>query len=363
MIAIEGASARRVPLALSNVSLAFGPGVHSILGGRDGGAPLLLALIAGTARLRSGRVRVLDHPAGDAHVRPEVAWVPLAATLPEGLRVREVLRLAETLRGEAHRPPEERLAALGLEPLAARPVKSLSRGESRAVALAEAITSARVRVLLVEEPLLGVDPRAAARIPAALRARGRHGAAVMVATGSTDDAAILADDHTLLRAGNALGPALSIEALLGVAPDGARLHVVARSTADARRLVAALSGADGGGAIDAVEQDGPAVQARGRDPGAMARAIAQAAAAAHVDVLELRFGAPPIEALAAVLATAARAAPMAGATGATGAAPVAGATGATGAAPTVEAPALAASPIEKPLMEPPFDPPPTGAAP
>jgi ABC-type multidrug transport system ATPase subunit len=344
MIAIEGASARRVPLALSNVSLAFGPGVHSILGGREEGAPLLLALIAGTARLRSGRVRVLDRAAGDAGVRPAVAWVPLAATLPEGLRVRDVLRLAETLRGEAHRPPGERLAALGLEPLAERPVKSLSRGESRAVALAEAITSARVRVLLVEEPLLGVDPSAAARIPAALRARGRDGAAVVVATGSTDDAAILADDHTLLRAGKAMGPALSIEALLGAAPDGARLHVVARSTADARRLVAALSGADSGGAIDAVEQEGPAVQARGRDPGAMAREIAQAAAAAHVDVLELRFGAPPVQVLATVLATATRAAPTGGPT--------------TVEAPARPAPTGAAVPAESPL-----EPPPTGAAP
>jgi ABC-type multidrug transport system ATPase subunit len=297
MIAVEEVTARRAPLALTKVSIAWGTGVHSLLGGREEGAPLLLALMAGSARARSGRVRVLDHAPDDARVRPAVAWVPMPAPLPEGLRVREVLRLAETLRGEARRPPEERLAALGIEPLAARPVKSLSRAEARAVALAEAITSTRTRVLLLEEPLLGVDPRAVARIPAALRARGREGCAVVVATGSTDDAALLADDHVLLRGGKVVGPATSIEALLGAAPDGARLRVLARSASDARRLVAAVSGAESGGAIDAVEQEGPAVQARGRDPVALARAIARAVAASHVDVVELRFGAPPIDAM------------------------------------------------------------------
>ena len=205
MIRLTGVSARRRPLALAGVTAAWEAGVHSLLGARVDGGPLLLALIAGAARARAGSLQVLDGDPADAAVRARVAYVPLDVALPEALRVDEALSLAAALRGEPVRAPAERLAPLGLEALAPRRVRSLSWAEARGVALAEALTSTRVRVILVEEPLVSMDPRACRRIAEELRARGDAGCAVLVDTASPRDAAEVATDHLLLRGGPGRG--------------------------------------------------------------------------------------------------------------------------------------------------------------
>jgi ABC-2 type transport system ATP-binding protein len=254
VIALDGVAARRRPLALASVSLAWGPGVHAILGGRE-------------------------------DVRTRVSMVPLDPSLPDALCVDETLALAAAIRAEPAREPSERLGVLGIEALAARPVRSLSLPEARAVALAEAVTSSRVRVLLVEEPLLSMDPRALARLPALLRARGADGCAIVVLTASHRDAGDLADDHVLLRRGAIVAQATSIDALSGGSPAGARLHVVAQDSHAARAIVAALVREEG---IEGVAQDGASVVARGRDAVVLARTVGQAIVDAGVDVAEMR---------------------------------------------------------------------------
>src|SRR5207237_8022552 len=105
-----------------------------------------------------------------------------------------------------------------------------------------------------------------------------------------------------------------------------------------RPEVAATSGA----AIDAVEQEGAAMQVRGRDPAAMARAIARAAAESRVDVLELRFGAPPLDAMAQTTGRAS----VGAAVRAPAEAPAMDEQAAIGALPPVDPPAPAAPPPE-----------------
>ncbi|MGD0530657.1 MAG: ABC transporter ATP-binding protein, partial [Polyangiaceae bacterium] len=64
MIALEGVAARRAPLTLARLTLSWGAGVHSLLGAPSDGGPLLLELVAGQARLRAGRVRLLEGSPG-----------------------------------------------------------------------------------------------------------------------------------------------------------------------------------------------------------------------------------------------------------------------------------------------------------
>jgi len=284
MIALESVAARRRPLSLAGVSVAWGPGVHAVLGAREDGGALLLALVAGAARPRSGRVTVLDGAATAPGVRARVAMVLLDPVLPDALRVDETMALAADIRGEPARDPAERLRALGIEALAARPVRSLSPPEARAVAVTEAVTSSRVRVLLVEEPLLSMDPRAAALLPERLRARAADGCAVVVLTTSPRDAAEIADDHVLLRRGAVSARVTSIDALTDGSPGGARIRVVAHDARDARMLVAALAREDG---VEGVAQDGASVVARGRDAVSLARTVGRAAVGASLDVTEM----------------------------------------------------------------------------
>ena len=222
-------------------------------------------------------------------VRKQLALVPFEPTLPDAMLVREALALATALRGEATRDETARLAKLGVETLADRPVRSLSRPEARAVALVEALTSSSVRVLLVEEPLLAIDPRAAGRIPEALRERGRSGCAVVVTTGSMRDASELADDWIVLRDGAIAAQAASVDALLDAAPEGTHLRIVLRDPEAIPALVAALARE---GEVDSIERDEAMVRLRGRDTTELARAAGRAALEAGCELAELRVDAP-----------------------------------------------------------------------
>jgi ABC-2 type transport system ATP-binding protein len=301
VIALEGVAARRPPLALSRISRTWGPGLHALVGAAADGGPLLLALIAGVIRPRAGRVRVLDHSPIDATVRQQVAFVPLDPALPDALRVAEVLEIAAEIRGEAPREAAQRLGALGLESLAARLVRTLSREEARAVAMAEAVTSARVRVLLIEEPFLSIDPRTASHVPDVLRARSLAGWTVVIATASVRDAAEVADRCVFFRRGAMVGETSSPDLLSGFSTHGARLRII---TSDPRALAAALAREE---RVEAVARRDQSVTVRGQDPLELARATARAVVASGVLLTEMRVEPPSLqEAHAAVAAMAAR---------------------------------------------------------
>jgi ABC-2 type transport system ATP-binding protein len=262
----------------------------------------MLALLAGMARPRAGRVRVLGGEPADPRVRRGVAHVPLDVALPEGIVVDEVLDIAAEIRGDARQPAAERLAALGVESLARRPVRTLTRGESRAVALAEALTSS-ARVLLVEEPLVSLDPRAISRLPKALRSRANDGAAVVVSTASVRDAGEIGDHHLLLRGGVVVGEAASLAALAEFTPSGTRVRV---TTNDPAALSAALARE---AAVEAVARnlEHGSVVARGRGIAALADAVARAVVESGVEVSSMRFEPPTLEEARAAAAGAAAA--------------------------------------------------------
>ncbi len=298
MIALDGLAARRAPLSLSDISLSWGAGAHALVGAYSDGGALLLALIAGAARFRAGRARVLDGAPSEARVRRRIAFVPLQPRLPDALRVDETLRLASVLRREEQQDPTARLRVLGVEALAPRLSRTLSLEEARAVALVEATTSTSVRVLLVEEPLVALDARATARLPEVLRARAQNGCAMIVATASVRDAAELADDYLMLRHGAIVGRASSPEGLVGFSQAGIRLRIVVDSP---RALLAALGRE---GAVEALARNETGLVVRGRDALDLARAAGRAIVASGVEVTEMRFEVPALEearnALAAV---------------------------------------------------------------
>jgi ABC-2 type transport system ATP-binding protein len=294
VIVFEDVAARRRPLALSSVTHVWEAGCHAVVGSRRDGGPLLLALVAGLVRPRTGRLRVLGGVPTDAVVRRQVARVPLDPVLPDAMRVGEALRLASAVRRETPGDARERLSTLGIEALADRAVRSLSRAEARAVTLVEALTSPTVRILLLEEPLVTMDPRASARLPMALRERGRQGCAIVATTTSMRDAGELADDWLALRAGAVVGHGACVDTLVEAQPEGAHLRLVLRDAGEVAALLAALTTTLGeAGDIDLIERDGGSLRLRGRDATALARAAGRAALEADVDIAELRIDPVP----------------------------------------------------------------------
>lgn len=284
---------------LQNVSFTWERGVLAILGAPFDGTSLLLSILAGYTKAKSGRTAI----------RGTFAHVPLEASLPDALRVEEVCDLSAELRGEPRRPAVERLAMLGLESLAKRRTNSLSPVEVRGVALAIALSSS-AQTLLVEEPLSMIEPTVPSRVVAALRARAAAGACIVVTTASVRDATRTADQLAVLTRGV---HAPLLPALAHVGPRGAGIRIIIAPTADARAHATALVGALAEhAAIASIEagSTGPhglhapsiAVYARGPDLVALATAVTHAIAKTRIAVDAIETGVMPLDAIRATLA-------------------------------------------------------------
>jgi energy-coupling factor transporter ATP-binding protein EcfA2 len=265
---------------LRDVSFQAAGGVYAMLGAPHDGASLLLAVLAGVARPRTGR----------ATTSGETFLVPLEIVLPEALRVDEICELATDLRGEPARSSTDTLRRLGLEHLAKRGAASLSVAEARAVALAIGLASS-ARVLLVEEPLSRIDAVASSHAVSAIREFADGGRTVLATTSSVRDASGLGDVLGVLTRGVyvALSPAL-----VHAGPRGAVVRVLLRGAEGARdgaaRLVSALVPTAGVVTVDAgagASEDAVTVVVRGPDILSVAAAVTTAAARERIEVLAL----------------------------------------------------------------------------
>lgn len=177
-----GLRLRRGPrTVLAGVSLDLRPGeVAAVLGPNGAGKSTLLAALAGLRPLErdGGTVELYGRPLAAysrAAVARRLAFLPARSDVPFPLTVEELV--------EQGRPkPELRAAAadaMELAPLWDAPVTRLSNGEARRAWLA--MTLARgTSLLLLDEPLSGLDPRYQVRLLEVLRDRARDGASVLL---------------------------------------------------------------------------------------------------------------------------------------------------------------------------------------
>ena len=297
---------------LRGVDLTWTVGILAIVGAPGDGTRALLAVIAGQGHVRQGTARVLGGSPEAAAAR--LAYVPARPSLPAALRVDEVCQLEARLRGGKAAPASDRLAVLGVEGLATRAVHTLSRTEVKTVALALALTSA-APLLLVEEPLVDIEPVAVSRALTEIRARARAGVSVVVATASVRDATSIGDRVLLLSDGGLLPVP---PAFAHVGPEGGALRVVVRATDDGAlgRLVTDLAGRRGVLGLEtaafAAGEASHEVVVHGADLLALARATQAAIVATGADVRAIDPAVVPLATLRASLTrrpTSARAAP------------------------------------------------------
>ncbi|MCX4979998.1 ATP-binding cassette domain-containing protein [Streptomyces sp. NBC_00572] len=176
-IALRAARVRYGPLeALHGLDLPVPAGTVTVLLGRNGsGRTTALRALAGTVRLSTGRVlwRGTDVTRLSAHERARrgLCFVPDRQAVYASLTVAE--NLALTTPGAQPSYPE-------LVPLLDRTAGTLSGGERRMLALSRALLTAHARVVLVDEPSLGLAPPVAARTYDRLAALAVEGGAAVV---------------------------------------------------------------------------------------------------------------------------------------------------------------------------------------
>ncbi len=175
MLAIEDLTTDYGPVrAVDHVSLQVPPGsVTAVLGANGAGKSSLLRTITGLIRPSAGRVTLDDHDittlSVEDIVRRGVAHVPEGRGVITELTVEENLRLGGLWRGRDAAPVKEIYALFPrLEERARQPASRLSGGERQMLSIGRALV-ARPRVLLLDEPSLGLAPLLVAQIMTMVR--------------------------------------------------------------------------------------------------------------------------------------------------------------------------------------------------
>jgi branched-chain amino acid transport system ATP-binding protein len=196
--------------ALDGVDLTVrSGGITAVLGANGAGKTTLLRTVGGLVRPRSGRVRldgrdVSGRPPEDL-VRLGLGHVPEGRGIVTELTVEENLRLGGLWRRDRaglRRGLDEMYGMF--PPLAARrgrTAETLSGGERQMLALGRALMS-RPRLLLLDEPSLGLAPRVAAQIMGVLRRlRDESGLTVVLVEQNARSALSIADHGVVLSLG------------------------------------------------------------------------------------------------------------------------------------------------------------------
>ncbi len=268
-------------VAVADVSFDAGPGVTGLLGHNGAGKTTALRLVAGFTTPSRGTVRVggVD-PRRDREIFRQVGLVPDTDGLWPFMTAHAAVALLARLRGVTdHAAAAERaLDTVGLSDVAGRRLAGFSKGMRQGVKLAQALVH-DPRVLLLDEPLNGLDPARRRDVVDLIRRLGDEGRTVIVSSHVLHEVERMAPRVVVLVNGRlvAEGETVAIRALLADRPRAIRLE----AGPGTRTLARALLGA---GHADAVRLDGETATVETADPDALARALPAIARAEGVSL-------------------------------------------------------------------------------
>lgn len=166
-------------VALDDVSIEIGTGLFGLLGSNGAGKSTLMRIICTLLVPTRGRVTIggLDVVAHRREVRRLFGYLPQEFGAWRLQSVKEVLDTLATLSGLYDRQTRRRridevLEAVGLAQVADRKVKHLSGGMTRRLGVAQALVH-EPKVLIVDEPTVGLDPEERLRFRQLMAELGR----------------------------------------------------------------------------------------------------------------------------------------------------------------------------------------------
>ena len=196
--------------ALRDLDFAVSPGrITGLLGPDGAGKTTLMRLAAGLLWPDQGEVRVLalDTRQEAPQIQAQIGYMPQRFGLYEDLTVQENLDLHAGLQGLSDAVRRERqrelLTLTALGPFGRRRAGALSGGMKQKLGLACALLRAP-RLLLLDEPTVGVDPIARRELWRIIEGLKQEGATVLMSTAYFDEAE-RCDEIILLHGGQVLG--------------------------------------------------------------------------------------------------------------------------------------------------------------
>ena len=178
--------------ALEGASLELREGeLLALLGPNGAGKTTLIRAIAGRVRLDSGEIRVFDRPVTEGQTPPQLGIVPQEIALYPLMTARENLQVFGRLQGlsvgDLARQVDWALESTGLKDRADEPIRQFSGGMRRRLNIACGVLH-KPRIVLLDEPTVGVDPQSRDRIYDVLAELTARGVSLLLTTHHLEEA-------------------------------------------------------------------------------------------------------------------------------------------------------------------------------
>jgi ABC-2 type transport system ATP-binding protein len=192
-------------LGVNRVNLSIPPGITSLVGPNGSGKTTLMNLLTGLIRPTDGRISVLGvSPQCPEELFQFTGYCTQVDAFPRGLTGYQFVYWYLRVHGKSHREADrlakEAIERVGLTDAANRLVHGYSKGMRQRIKLAQAI-SHQPRVLVLDEPLNGLDPMARAETIALFRELGSQGMHVLVSSHILHEVDKISDQVILLSYG------------------------------------------------------------------------------------------------------------------------------------------------------------------
>ncbi len=208
--------------ALRGISLRVDPGeIVTLIGGNGAGKSTTLRTISGLLQPRSGEIRFQDQPiegrAPHSIVRSGLVQVPEGRGIFANLTVDENLQLGAFTRTDKAAIRKDRDRALELFPRVRERLRqqagTLSGGEQQMLAIARALL-ARPKLLMLDEPSLGLAPQIVQTIFQVIREINREGTTILLVEQNASMALQVAHRAYVIEVGEMImdGPAAELAA-------------------------------------------------------------------------------------------------------------------------------------------------------
>ncbi|HEX4783065.1 MAG TPA: ABC transporter ATP-binding protein [Candidatus Sulfotelmatobacter sp.] len=192
-------------LGVNRVNLSIPPGITSLVGPNGSGKTTLMNLMTGLVRPTRGRIQVLDCRIDDPEdLFKVVGYSTQFDAFPKGLTgyqfIYSFLRLAGREADSAKRLAWRAIERVNLMDAAKRNMAGYSKGMRQRIRLAQALAH-DPKVLVLDEPLNGLDPLARSEMIALFRATAAEGCYVIISSHILHEVDVISDQVILLSNG------------------------------------------------------------------------------------------------------------------------------------------------------------------
>jgi ABC-2 type transport system ATP-binding protein len=192
-------------LGVNRVNLSIAPGITSLVGPNGSGKTTLMNLMTGLLQPTRGTISVLGTPPHDPEkLFRKVGYCSQFDSFPRGMTGREFIEFYLSVhgyaRGEVRDLTQAALERVSMQDAADRKVAGYSKGMRQRIRLAQSIAHSP-SVLILDEPLNGLDPMARAEIIRLFQSLAAEGLYLVISSHILHEVDMMSDSVVLMHNG------------------------------------------------------------------------------------------------------------------------------------------------------------------